>query len=84
MTKEELYAAIDELGEEDRQIMLQIVQVTANTLINESGGMVLLADIDGNGTGCILTCGNPLVALPLISTAKDIIKRELEPTGVMQ
>ena len=80
MTMEE---AFEKLDDEDKSIVNEICTLAITALLNEGGGMVVLADLNGRGDCRIATCGNPLVAMPLVSAAKQIIKNELEPDNRM-
>ena len=80
MTVEEAFAILDN---EDKIIVNEICMLAITALLNKSGGMVVLADLTGHGECRIATCGNPLVALPLVNAAKQIIKNELEPDNRM-
>lgn len=78
----ERYALLDE---EDRMAIETIMGHAVDTLSSDSGTLIFMFDVNGDGTAEMLAAGNPLLIQPLLHSAGVVGTRIFaQPEGMVQ
>jgi hypothetical protein len=80
-----LHARFLLLDEEDQKITTDIMGHVLDTLEGETGTLITMVDVKGNGLAEMLACGNPLLIQPLLEGAGEVARRIFaQPEGLTQ